>query len=387
MLNNILNFQIITFSALIAFGELDPILPLISPFSSIDLIFISFAVLFVLFHPKSLLKGLISFNFISLLAIILLFAFAQSIFGYDNLIKPFINFKLLSCIIFFLVVSITFAKNPKLIEYCLLAFSISCFAFSILVLLIDPNLYVIYKGQLIVMEENPNSTSSRLVIGAIYLIYLILNNPLKISNFKKICLLIMIPIIVYMVVLSGSRGSLLALIIGIFLILTFSKIHNIFKISLLLISSFTAILLFNFLISSNDLGDRWQSALEGDTAGRTEIWSSVFEIVKGHPLGVGESGYAITISKYIGKYLDTHNIFLYILVCGGWLSLLIFNLFLLNILKKSIKTYRNSGDILGLLLFSIIIFIASKTGGAITYLLFWFILAITYTFKGGVYER
>ena len=387
MLNNTLNFLLIFFSILLAFGELDPIFPMSSPIGSIDLVFIIFTLLFVINRPKDFLRAIFSFNFFALLTILFLFILAQSIYGYNFLVKPLINFKYILSILFFVIVSVFFKRNTRWIHYCLLAFSISCFAYTILVLCISPNLYQIYKGQLIVLEENPNSTSSRLVMGIIYLIYSFIRNPLNLKRWFRFSLLLMLPTLIAMVVLSGSRGSLLALIIGVYLIFIFSDMKRITKILLTFSSVIISFILFQFLLSSEDLSVRWEGALEGDTAGRTEIWDAVLDIVGKHPFGIGENGYMEAIPKYIGKYLDTHNIFLYVLVCGGWLSLIIFIIFLLRIMLNSLRAYFLSKDLLALLLFLVIIFIASKTGGAITYLLFWFVLAVANSYKAIQYER
>lgn len=380
MINKFLNFILISFSGLLALGKIDPFFPPTSFVSSIDIIFFVFCLTFILFKFKFFISSVLNIEFICLISIFTFFIFAQTIYGYETLEKPLLNFKFLLCILFFLILSKYLINNYKLIHTLLFVFSISCFFYTILVLFINPNFYSIIKGQLVVLDENPNSTSSRLAIAFIYFIYFILHNPLKWSKLRYL-IFVTYPSLFLMVTMSGSRGSLLALLMGSYLIILFSNIKKIYKILLILLSSILSIFLFKYLFSSDDLSERWENALEGDTAGRADIWQAVFSIISNNPLGVGESGYVRSITSEYGYYIDTHNIFLYILVCGGFLSLLSFLIFLSFIFLKCFRSYRYRGEVLPLVLFLILLFIASKTGGVITFLLFWFILAIINSYR------
>ncbi|MGS0706915.1 O-antigen ligase family protein [Acinetobacter sp. ANC 3781] len=380
MINNPLNFILIFFSIFLAFGKMDPIFSLDSPVKSVDIFFIVFCGLFFLLRFNDFLKAIFSKSFLCLISIFLLFIFAQILNGYSDLVKPLFNFKFLLCSIFFVLLVEFFKKNPYMIHYCLLAFSISSFFYSIIVLFISPDLYQIIKGQMIVLDENPNSTSSRLAIASVYFIYFFIQNPL---NWKKtrFFLAACLPTLFAMIIMSGSRGSLLAALLGSYLVFIFSDIKKISKLILTSISIFCSFFLFQYLLSSDDLGTRWEKALEGDTAGRTDIWEAVFLIVFEKPIGVGETGYLEKIINLYGMYIDTHNIFLYILVCGGFLSLLIFLFFLSSIFYNCIKCYLIDKEILPLIFLLIMLFIAAKTGGVITFLLFWFVLAIVSSYR------
>lgn len=380
MINNFLNITIIIFSILLSLGKLDPIFSVESPIKSVDIFFIIFCCFFYLLRFEDFIKSIFSKEFLCLFSIFIFFIFAQILYGYSDLIKPLFNLKFLLCSIFFVLLVEYFKKSTSMIHYCLLSFSLSSFLYTIFILFLFPDSYQIIKGQMVVFDENPNSTSSRLTIALLYIIYFCIQNPLKWDK-KRFLLIIALPSLFAMIVMSGSRGSLLATLIGSYLIFIFSNTQKSYKSILTTLSIFLSIFLFNYLLSSDDLANRWEKALEGDTAGRTDIWEAVFRIVYNNPLGVGETGYVENIIKLYGSYIDTHNIFLYILVCGGILSLIIFLIFLFNIFLNCLRCYSIDKEILPLIFLLIMLFIAAKTGGVITFLLFWFILAIISSYR------
>lgn len=363
------------FSILLAFGTLDPIFPIGSPINTIDIFFIFFIFTFIFMRTKGFLKILFSIDFYLLALIFILFILAQVLNGYSFLLQPLINYKFLLCIIFFLILSEYFSENYKIIHHSMIAFSIGCSVFSFIVLYISPELYQLHKGQLIVLNENPNSTSSRLVIAVIYLFYFVMKNPLDWGKLRLFGVLLL-PSLIYMVVLSGSRGSLLSMVLAVYLIFLLSDISRMKKVVL----SFTlfgfSLYLFKVILASDALGSRWEAALEGDTAGRTDIWATVIDIAYYNPLGVGETGYVEKISNIFGFHIDTHNLFLYVLICGGYLSLFLFLFLWIRVFMKSLSVYFHSKDVLPIAMFLNVLFLVSKTGGVITFLLFWFVFAL-----------
>lgn len=388
MLNRILSITLIFFSFFLALGTADPFFDNGSLINSVDIFFSLFTFGYLILKPDRYILRLLSFDSFVLFTIVILFTLGQVLNGYSNLIVPLVNFKFILCILFYLALSSFATTNQTYIHYSLLAYSISSILFTITVLFINTDLYQIYKGQLIVLEENPNSTSSRLVLAVSYLLYTASINPLKIKKPYIFITMLCIPIIIYLIVLSGSRGSLLSMLIGIYLIFIFKEYKVIYKIILTSLLVLGSMILFKVLLTSESLSSRWIKALEGDTAGRTDIWNTVIQISLKSPLGVGETGYIEKMSNAYGYYIDTHNLFLYVLVCGGFVSLLLFTLLWLRLLLRSLRSYRYSKDILPILLFIIIFFIVSKTGGVITYLLYWYVFAIISSYqREPKYER
>lgn len=378
-IKKLINSLIYLFSMFMALGTFDPILGGL-PIQSIDFLFILIVALILFFYPRKLTDNIFSFDYFLLLSIFFAFGFSQIIYGYGELLKPLFNTKFLLCITFFVVLKGYLEGKQDIIHKALLLYSLSAFIFSIYILFLNPSLYVIHKGQMLVLDENPNSTSSRFAVAGTYIIYFIIYNPLGWGK-ERFWLFWGLPTIFFLVIASGSRGSLLALMLGTYIIVILSGISKKIKLFLTILSIAISIVITNYLFSSADLSARWEKALEGDTAGRVDIWIAVTNIVSEYPLGVGETGYLEKILNLYGKYIDTHNLFLYILVCGGFLSLILYIIFLIRMLYNSLSVYMLNRDILPFLIFILMVFISSKTGGAITYLLFWFLLSIVASYR------
>lgn len=376
MLDRLLLTILILFSFFLAFGTVDPIFGTGSAINSVDIFFGLFILGYLLLKPNKYIIRFFSIDSMILITILILFSLGQVLNGYSQLLVPLINFKFFLCIMFYLALSSFTESNQKYLHYSLIIYSISCVLFSITVLFIKPELYQIYKGQLLVLEENPNSTSSRLAVAVVYVLYTVSKNPLNIKKHYLIFILLCTPIMVYLIVLSGSRGSLISMLLGIYLIFLFHEYKLIYKVLLIFISVLASFILFKTLLNSDDLSSRWENAIEGDTAGRTDIWDTVIQISLQSPLGVGETGYIEKMSDAFGYYIDTHNLFLYVLVCGGFISLFLFMLLWFKLLLNSIRSYKYRKDILPMIMYIIIFFIVSKTGGVITYLLYWYIFAL-----------
>ena len=80
--------------------------------------------------------------------------------------------------------------------------------------------------------------------------------------------------------------------------------------------------------------------------------------------------------RFYGYCIDTHKTILYILVCGGFFALISFLLFSVRLLLNSLNSYLRGKDILLIVLFLIIFFIALKTAGVINFLLLRYIFVI-----------
>lgn len=64
--------------------------------------------------------------------------------------------------------------------------------------------------------------------------------------------------------------------------------------------------------------------------GRLAIWANNLEIFYNNPLGVGEIGYTLESFEHFGMTSDTHNLFLYMLVTGGFIVFILFIFFYKN---------------------------------------------------------
>lgn len=319
----------------------------------------------------------------SILIYLFLIGFAMFYFGLFYESTHFgtyiFNLKYFAAIIIFWFLSYSFNKNPKLCIISIILFAISC---SLIAVLYHfdylESISEIRKGRLWIFEENPNSISVRMVIAFIIITYVLIENPIK-SKTISFFLSLSLPSIFIFVVATNSRGSFIALMVGITIIIYFSNINKYLKYFMSLIGTvllywvwgyFKTSSIFNRLIDDNLLG------------GRGKIWLNSIKIFYDYPFGIGEGGYINEMTTRYSSTADTHNIFLYISICGGFISLILFILFLRIISINAFKNFK-TGDPFSLTLLLIILILVSKTGGVLTYLVMWYIFAVinSYDFK------
>jgi len=359
-------FIISSFSFFLAFGKFDP-------FGSNSLYFNILTIMsIIVIYTFSNKKNLFSSNYVSqyviLLTISIFFLLSSIKYGKSfNTINP-LNIKYILCISIYIFFSYEFSKDNKLKYYSILFFSISCGIISLFYYLGLFNNHVLFNnGRLLLFNENPNSISSRFSIGFAILYFNILNDPLKLGK-KKYSLCIFLLPIISLIIDTGSRGSFIILIISFIFLTLLSKVKKIYIIIFTL-------MIFPYiykLIENSSMINRFE--MKDITGGREIIWSITSEIAQNNIFGIGEEGYSIEMIKIINKVKDPHNIFLYILVCGGIISLLLFMIFLTILIKKSHKQLLEKNP-LPLVLLILLLFLMSKTGGVLTYLIMWYFLS------------
>lgn len=309
---------------------------------------------------------------VTLLGIAFLLFFSAFIYGVSYKEGVPINFKFISAIIIFILLSTEYRGNHREAIWSMYFFAVSCGLISTLYSLgLLDSQFQINNGRLIIFDENPNSISSRMALGFIILYYLLFNGKKTLGKYRFISILFFLPIINF-VIATGSRGSFLILILSLFIITLLAKIRIIYKVTLGVITVGVSAYIFITFIESS-LFERFMN--EGLLDSREDLWSNALSIAIDNPVfGVGEEGYWIEMSKRTNKVLDTHNLFIYLLVCGGSMALITYLFFLVRLFKKSYLQYKNK-NILPMILFVFFIFLMAKTGGIITYLIMWYFLA------------
>lgn len=319
---------------------------------------------------KEKIKGAFPLFFIFILFILL-----GAIFPYHLDGESVLNTKFLVAILFFVILSTFFATNPQLVQVSLIIFGIGAgllsifFSFGIL----GENAYEVRNDRLFLLGENPNSLSVRVSLGVLFLISAAIENGLKVSKIKRIFLLIPIPFMFNLILASGSKGSFLLCIGSVTIYLLFLK--NVSK-SVKMFIVFVSILIFFIALSFFFQSTLYERFLNSDlTTGRSDIWEKALGIFIDYPMGVGEIGYKVEIYRHLGTIIDTHNLFLYLLVTGGFLSLFAFLYFLYKLFIDNFKKYKKEKNIVFLVIFFSMIFVMSKTGGVLSYLIMWYFFA------------
>ena len=287
---------------------------------------------------------------------------------------------------FFLSVSLCFllpeifVRNKRYLYYSLAAFSFACGFVALLFSIgaLDEFTYI-SKGRVFIFGENPNSTSGRITIAFLLLLYLIFKNPLKWKRRRFWFCLLFFPMLM-MIIASGSRGSFIILCIGIIAFLLLNPSVNNIKKYLILICSVIAIgIAISFIVSRHSefsLFSRLENSLEyGETAGRERLNSYSLQIFEENPLvGKGTIGYTKEMSLKFNEHRTVHNLYIYILATSGIVGFILFMFFMAILLFKSIQIRRY--DYLPLIVFGFIFLLAYKTGGVLTYLLMWYLFSV-----------
>lgn len=292
-------------------------------------------------------------------------------------ISPILKFTIEVVLVIFL--SDIFRREPKYIDYSLLVFVVGSSIVSILFFLGVLDSFVeIRSGRMFFWGENPNSTSSRIVIAIISLFYLLLQNPFKWSRARYVFGLLGVPLL-SMVVASGSRGSLIILVVCILVYLFFSGYKSTTKAFIIVVSGILVFLFYRFYFQNvaDELSiiQRLSDMSEGSDAGRSLLKKQAFQIFLDNPIfGCGDGGFSEQMRVRFGESLTVHNLYYYVLATTGIMGSIPFAFFILNNIISTYKARHYQVFPVVILVFVLLLF--SKTGGALTYALIWYLVSI-----------
>lgn len=364
----------------VALGDLDGWLGVGSAVGVVQVLAGLFVVVHLILHIKDI-SVFFTLEACLLFLLIIVLALAQLNYGQSSYDISTVNLKLIVCSVFFLVLGRHLRRYPDHANAALSVFSFGCVILCVVALVV-PGVAETYKGQFVVLGENPNSTSTRMVVAFLFVFFYLLHNNLK--SYRLILCCMALAMLAFIVVKSGSRGSLIAMILSSFLLALLAPLRQVYKLGLLLVMAVGLVFVAQSVLSLEGVGERWINAFQGDTAGRSQIWTSAFKIFLQHPwLGVGEGGYFTEIYSHEYRYIDAHNLFIYVVVSGGLIGFSLFMMFVARLVNKALIAF-SAGDAFPIILLFNMLFIAAKTGGVLTYLLLWFVFAMVF---GGQYRE
>jgi O-antigen ligase len=234
------------------------------------------------------------------------------------------------------------------------------------------------QGRLLIFGENPNLIGTKGLMAFMIALGIYYKGGLSISKIILIGLSVISSI--SLIVLSGSRGALLFLLVGITILTLFSSINIGKKITLIIIGAVFSVLVIQYIFTTNeDFKERIFNSLEKGETGRSSLWAAAFDIFQDNlVLGVGitPSATFAEMYKYQGTRHYPHNIFLWVLMSTGIVGFMFFGQFLFRLARDLHKSYSKSRNILFLILFILNIFLLSKSGGAIRSMFGWLFWAI-----------
>lgn len=380
MIDKIILIFLLIFTFILAFGVFDPVFGENSIFSLIELLAVIVTLGCFLGYFNIIIHRF-SRNAIYLFLLLFSLFLSSVMYGYSENPKEIFNFKLLVCIVLYISLAFIYKKNPRFVHYSLASYSLGVIVFAILLQTTYSNAIEMNKDRLVIFGENPNSTSARLSIAVVFLFYFAIQNPFNILFYRYISLILSLPIML-LVLQSGSRGSLVSMVIGCIAIIYFSNIKKTYKTIYTVLIVLAVPLVLTIVADTGSIQDRLTDSLvEGDLAGRDVLWLATLDIIYNNfIIGVGERGYLSEMQRLVGGYRDAHNLFLYLLASGGVVAFSFFMLFYKNLIIKSYYVFRK-GDVLPLVLLINVTIIAVKTGGVLTYTMLWVVFAMISSYK------
>ena len=291
------------------------------------------------------------------------------------------HFTFLQNIILFWLISNRVKINPKLIPKIFLSLILGVFTLGVLLnfgIGIETDVEL-GSTRLMFFGTNPNRVGDLSAIAIFIAFHMLTKRSIYFGKATWLILLT-VPILVNILILSGSRGALLVTLVGTVTLFFFQKVSVKKKIILSIVGFLFLFILFHMIQDSEIMSRRLEKTFsEHYIDDRGLIWKHSFDIFLDNPFfGIGNTGYEKEISKKVGMYADTHNIFLFFMVSGGFFALMLYIIFLYFILKQAKKYYIDYNDILAFGILILYLFLASKSGGAINIKLHWTLIAIVY---------
>lgn len=288
-------------------------------------------------NPKSFLKT----EYKILIAFAALWCATTIIFaGTDISLSLLMNIvKLILCILLFYKLPALLIRAPRLLIYSIFAFSLTC---AVIATLFSAGLldqYVLWSnGRAYIFYENPNSTSTRMVFSVIFLLYIVLQNPLKWKSKRLILLVLLLPLL-YSIMASGSRGSFVVLVIcgALYLLLLPSK-KPIRKLLIVSIAALVSVGVFLKLSENEEFSmiERLTDSIENnDDAGRGALSAAALDIFLDHPIvGVGAVEFMHLMWTQYGYNRTVHNLYWYVAATSGIIGLILFGTFLISLFAR-----------------------------------------------------
>lgn len=307
-----------------------------------------------------------------LFAAVLISTMLRSINGLDF---PFVFFlKLFAAEIGFIVLTMYFIQFPKVLSNSLTIYAYSCALIVMAYYLgVLDGLYFISNGRLWLFGENPNTFSFMMGLGSIILIY----NNLYMHPSKPVAvlnILLVTAIFLYMI-LSGSRGSILICAIAVLVLCNKLLIKRSYLIlPLLLIIGYV---LYGFVIShQSDISvlERFSELQDGDSE-RMDLFKQAFTLFVEKPvLGWGRNGYVLERFSRFQEVRDSHNMILSVAAMSGIVGATAIIVFLYMLFIRCLRAFKT--NVLPLVLFFYVFFMAMKTGEVLTFSMMWYCFSL-----------
>lgn len=376
LLQNINNFALLLFVFGVNFENWDPF-GLQGVFSIAKMTAIVYIASWIPFLNK--IKLIQLKPFLIPLVLYLLVEFLSSAINsiYASSILDTFNFKLIQLLILLVLIVSHIYHNNALLKWIMYSFIANVFILSILSALgIGYEVAELQDGgRLEMFGENPNLIGMKASFAAIMLFYFIFNTK---KLWSKMLLVLPLLLIISMLIATASRGALLSIFVGLGIMVMIQKTTALRKIVLFSIGIAVSTWLFNYIMTTNEnFAMRMNVFLEEGNTGRNDLWEGAYSIIMDNLLiGVGRPGALPVMQQYIGRAMDPHNVFLYVLMTTGLIGFIFFMTFIGRLAIRLFKDFKQINTAMYLVLLAILLFNMAKAGGFINTTFLWFFFAV-----------
>ena len=277
----------------------------------------------------------------------------------------------------FYIMALYFMEYPKTLKISMLIYAYTCVAIMAAFYsgLLSRYSYI-SNGRLWIFGENPNTFSFLMSLGTIILANKFNYKPTK-SKFRipvKILDIIAICSLLMYIVLSGSRGSFLIVILCMAILLFNRKMIKKFYITIPIVVCALAAGFYYYSAHQEEISifKRLTRATEDE---RTELQQWTFELFTEKPiLGYGVNGYKGEMMKRHHEGRDSHNVAITTLAMSGIVGFTALMVYLFYLLKISWK--NRAREMLAFVFFIDVVLMSMKTGGVLTFAMMWYSYAM-----------
>ena len=296
-----------------------------------------------------------------------------SLSGFET--ELFYYLKLFIALTGVIIFSAFFTEYPDAIKLSLNVFAWTCSLIVVAYFLGFLKQFSYFSnGRLWMFGENPNSFSFLMGVGALVHLLIFVEGG-KFRVFRIISVLI----IVFYIILSGSRGTFIMCLASMGIILfPFIRKNIIVSVILAIIVAGVSTVFIQSITNQVSFFERMGTLTEEDE--RQVLLSNSFSLFQEKPFfGFGRHGYVVERLMRFNDHRDSHNIIVSVLAMGGFFGgvALIWYLIMLFIESKRVR----KSSLIPLSLFIYVFLISMKTGEILTYSMMWYMYAVVYAYS------
>lgn len=279
--------------------------------------------------------------------------------------------KLLADIAAFYILSLFFIRHFNILDTSLKIYAYTCVLIVLAFFAGFLDSFLFYSnGRLWIFGINPNTFSFLMGFGA-----LILADSFNHPNKRKLFIIniVSIVLIVLYIIMSGSRGTFLSILVCMFIVL-YNKVKSksLIFIPIVAVAIFVVVSFYHAHQDEISLFERLSDTREDS---RTELVQRTLILYAERPMiGYGINGFKEQMLSRYHDVRDSHNVIITNMGMSGTIGAVAYITFLIYIFRACWNNRKRS--LLGIVLFVDVFMMSIKTGGVLTFAMMWYAYAV-----------